>query len=393
MASLYEILAALDAAKRTTKRNLSDLYNDPRGYADKMVGHMKNQNAGLESVVSGGELSNRPMTMSERVDRAINSTDFTGGAGTFIGKGSPLFKQGAAKAAREAFDKGMTPAEVWKAHPGNWVLPDGTIAQEIDDSTAKIIAPWLPDKAKLIAERDRATAAFEAQQARYKAGEIDYPAYEPFVRARLKAENDVVNPPRNDPGNMPLSQFYQHPTLYQAHPELAQMDVRFNPHTNTSFHNPEGGIIEIGTKGANTPADLLGVTAHEAQHPIQDMSGWAGGGSPALFQRMMSNKQMLLNRTGALNPEEAAAALSELERSKGVPGFTAKNDLDAYNRLFGEQMAYATQRRANMGMDERYANFPGEGFTVPVEESIWRREGRMSFPPFVGNSGGYGSYR
>jgi hypothetical protein len=46
-----------------------------------------------------------------------------------------------------------------------------------------------------------------------------------------------------------------------------------------------------------------------------------------------------------------------------------------------------------MNMDERAANFPGDAFEFPVEETIWRRGGQMSYPPFASPSaGGYGDY-
>jgi len=315
-------------------------------------------------------------------------------AGTFIGRGSPMFRTEAADAAQAAFRAGATPKQVWKTYPHNWVLPDGTIAQEIDDSTAKIVAPWLPDMDKLKAERDRATQAFIEAQTKYKAGEIDYPTYEPFVRARLKAENDVVTPTRTEVGNMPLSQFYQHPELYKAVPELANIDLKVNPHTKTSYHDPAAGLIEIGTKGAENQQSLLGVVAHEGQHPIQDIQGWATGGSPDLFAGLQDSKRRLQNFMATTkSPEDMAVARAEIEKLKQYPGYRANSELDAYRRLFGEQMAYSTQRRANMNMDERAANFPGDAFEFPVEETIWRRGGQMSYPPFANqNAGGYGDY-
>jgi hypothetical protein len=51
--NIYEILASLDAARRTARRNIGDMVNDPRGYADKMLGHMQNQNAGVAPVAAG----------------------------------------------------------------------------------------------------------------------------------------------------------------------------------------------------------------------------------------------------------------------------------------------------------------------------------------------------
>jgi hypothetical protein len=96
---LYDILAALDAAKRTTRRNLSDLYNDPRGYAEKIVGHLQNQNAGVAPVVSRGELSRRPMTLSEIADQRIGQADFGAGLGMVKPVGASTMLLGGGKGA------------------------------------------------------------------------------------------------------------------------------------------------------------------------------------------------------------------------------------------------------------------------------------------------------
>lgn len=396
MKSIYDTIQELDRRRKQRMLMQGSVMNRP-SEPDWQPDNVRKGGHALEApMLSPDDLigSGLGKAVAGLAAKGVAGIPAMGLAGTFIGKGSPMFRNEAAEAAQKAFRAGATPKEVWMAHPHNWVLPDGSIAQELDDSTAKIVAPWLPDKQKLIAERDRATQAFMEAQNRFKAGEIDYPAYEPFVRARLKAENDVVTPPRTDPGVMPLPQFYQHPTLYQAHPELANLDVKFNPHTRTSYHDPAAGQIEIGTKDAENAQALLGVVAHEGQHPIQDIAGWASGGSPDNFAGLIDSKRRLQNFMAAsTNPEDIKVAQQELDKLAQYPGFRAKSELDAYRRLFGEQMAYSTQRRANMNMEERAANFPGDAFEFPVEETIWRRGGQMSYPPFANpNAGGYGSY-
>jgi hypothetical protein len=115
--NIYEILASLDAARRTARRNIGDMVNDPRGYAEKMLGHMQNQNAGVAPVAAGGQLTNRPLTLAERADQAINSVDFGGGLGKIAYHGSPhkfdrfnAAKMGTGEGA-QAYGKGMYLAE------------------------------------------------------------------------------------------------------------------------------------------------------------------------------------------------------------------------------------------------------------------------------------------
>lgn len=75
MGYLDELLAAVDNIKRVGARNISDLTSDPMAYAEKIVGHLRNQNAGVVPVAAGGELTNRPMTDEERVEQAMGSVD------------------------------------------------------------------------------------------------------------------------------------------------------------------------------------------------------------------------------------------------------------------------------------------------------------------------------
>lgn len=75
MGILEQLLAGIDSAKRTVGRNVQDLYTDPAAYAEKVVGHLRNQNAGVAPVVSGEELTNRPLTMEERVAQTTDALD------------------------------------------------------------------------------------------------------------------------------------------------------------------------------------------------------------------------------------------------------------------------------------------------------------------------------
>lgn len=87
MGYLEEVLSVLDSARRTAGRNISDLVSDPKMYAEKIVGNLRNQNAGVAPVAAGGELTNRPLTMEERVDQTLSNLDFGGGMGVVKQKG------------------------------------------------------------------------------------------------------------------------------------------------------------------------------------------------------------------------------------------------------------------------------------------------------------------
>lgn len=73
MGYLDELLARIDSARRTVGRNVSDMATNPSLYAEKVVGALRNQNAGVAPVIAGGELANRPLTTDERVSDAIDN--------------------------------------------------------------------------------------------------------------------------------------------------------------------------------------------------------------------------------------------------------------------------------------------------------------------------------
>lgn len=87
MGTLEAVLAAVDNAKRVAGRNISDLVSDPRAYGEKIVGALRNQNAGVSPTIANGELTNRPLTMEERVENTAGQLDFGGGLGVIKPKG------------------------------------------------------------------------------------------------------------------------------------------------------------------------------------------------------------------------------------------------------------------------------------------------------------------
>lgn len=89
MGYLDQLFAGVDNTKRVVGRNVSDMVSDPRLYAEKIVGALRNQNAGVSPTIANGELTNRPLTMNERVENTVGQLDFGGGLGKIVYHGSP----------------------------------------------------------------------------------------------------------------------------------------------------------------------------------------------------------------------------------------------------------------------------------------------------------------
>jgi len=99
MGVLDQLLAGVDNTKRVVGRNMSDMVSDPRLYAEKIVGALRNQNAGVKPVAADGELTNRPMTREEIANSYI---DNFAGAGIIKAHPPTVFEQRHLVAQRNA---------------------------------------------------------------------------------------------------------------------------------------------------------------------------------------------------------------------------------------------------------------------------------------------------
>lgn len=399
MAGISSVLAELDRMKRVAMRRGKDWVADPVGSLQAQTDVMRNFQRGAEPVITPQGAGLRQMPREQQVAAmSENALDTVGGGlGTFIARGAKNFDSVAAAKAKALLKQGKTPEQIWNEVPMNWVLPHGGVVQEIDDSTAKIIAPWLPNMAALRSEADEAMNAFKWAKMRRDEGAMPQEEFEKYLRRRLEAENAVLTPPRQDMANRPLSQFLEHPELYENYPHLKQVDLATNPHTKGSYQDPNANLISIGTKGAEEPQGLLGVTMHEVGHDIQQAENLPRGGGPELFAALMEERRSLKNQLlsaidSGRDADPIRAKLAELKKN---PAYDAFNDYDAYRSLMGEQLSDVTAHRVDKDMDWRRMNFPGHDMTTPIDETLWRNmSGTITAPPMaVPWAGGYGGKR
>ena len=93
--------------------------------------------------------------------------------------------------------------------------------------------------------------------------------------------------PINDAWSVKLRDLYDHPTLYEAYPDLQRMNVNFVPNngqTWSGFYSPSEKSISIrGDAGQWLEGDKYtgkGILAHEIQHAVQQIEDFAKGGMP-----------------------------------------------------------------------------------------------------------------
>lgn len=86
---LGTILAQVDSAKRVTKRNLTDLYQNPKAYAEKLLDTLNQGAWGKEAKIQDRELKNVKISQEEQMNSMLNNLFGSGGAGGVIGAFRP----------------------------------------------------------------------------------------------------------------------------------------------------------------------------------------------------------------------------------------------------------------------------------------------------------------
>lgn len=173
--------------------------------------------------------------------------------------------------------------------------------------------------------------------------------------ARLKIEQGAE-------GQYLLADVLDHPELFKAYPEMANLRVSATPSGQfdlNAFYDP-GNLFRDEVIGFNPNAvGAEGILLHEVQHAIQNKEGFARGGATENF------------KAGVKAFDEAKAA------AKGRIPDTRLADI-LYKRLAGEAEARLTQGRRMLTSEERLGALPylfdpqGFGYDVPLEKLILR---------------------
>jgi hypothetical protein len=269
----------------------------------------------------------------------------------FIGKTSKSWNEAAEKQALKMEKAGEKPEDIWMA-TGTFRGPDKKLRQEISDKESKITE---------------------------------------------KVHEDIM---AKSYFNDPMSSALTHEKLYQAYPEMKDINT-----TIVAWEQPKGSFSKLRNEiEASGPSSMhqRSTALHELQHAIQQKEGFAGGGSPRMFQPddVFSSQALedaaILDKTmraNNFNQLEAKNRFTELFKRNPTPGSfaalerigtgkeleaardaarLADDPMDSYRRLAGEAEARAIQKRRNLTEDERKAEFPFRSYDVPIDQLIFR---------------------
>lgn len=163
----------------------------------------------------------------------------------------------------------------------------------------------------------------------------------------------------------PASQI-QHSALAEAYPELGGISHDISTTSRKSNEGSFSPPINYLNVAARSPTDARGVLAHELQHPIQGIEGFAPGGSPEEMQSFVEQ------------------AMREHGLTPGNDHPTREVMFQAYRNLAGEVEARNVQRRLHMTPEMRREIPPWTTEDVPRDQQIVRGVQDMLSPANLG---------
>ena len=180
-----------------------------------------------------------------------------------------------------------------------------------------------------------------------------------------------------------LSDVIDAPELFKAYPQLK--DVRID--TDAIMNDmPSNGEYNSKTNTITIHADELkymnGILNHEIQHAIQDIEGFAKGGSPRLIRGEVKKKlnevTKQIRQLRAKGKEDEAKAL--VEKNRGLYNAYQKNDdYNSYKSLAGEVEARNVSARLNMTPEERRKSLAESTEDVARKDQIFLGVGDVTF--------------
>jgi hypothetical protein len=217
------------------------------------------------------------------------------------------------------------------------------------------------------------TGWFQGQDGKWRF-EIDDSA------ARFKREPTIPHE-RNVKGDMRVGDFFEHPELFSAYPEIADAPFSQMPlHPAAGTYDRKTGMISV-LRNPPPPLSQKSVALHELQHAVQQREGFAQGSNPEValkdayvgFGHKGNVESSFEAVRNALERGDDHAAITDLQGTytvwgrdelekldKQLFGYLMLDDFGAYRKSPGEVEARNVQSRMNLGPGERRTAYPWE---------------------------------
>jgi hypothetical protein len=322
----------------------------------------------------------------------------------FIGPKAKTFHQGRADMAVAMEEAGRTPQEIWLA-TGTFRGADGILRQEIDDRAARFLTD---DQRKEIVEGLKGQVGELKEQVKPTKQKDLFPKALTEARKEVKGKISELKDEIQTRGKNPSTQgleakyIFEHPELYKAYPELADLNITTGGGDRTSGTL---GSLSVIPKSGDSPGamamdiyrpglsrDPTSISLHEMQHAVQTLEGMGPGGSPAMAFNDPIAQQILKRR---LDEIRSPGTFEEFQRANRFPEDKAREAyeeyvrtykpfinpkierevqkeaaMEYYKRLAGEAEARAVQDRQLMTPAQRRETPPPASYDVPQEDLI-----------------------
>jgi hypothetical protein len=295
-------------------------------------------------------------------------------AGTFIGPKSKLWNTEAHALAQALEAKGTNPESIWN-QTGTGRGLDKQWRQEINDAEHKLYSEQdiLNKKNELESSNKGIKSYIKELNANTKINPDLFPKELNVAKKELR--NQINANDQSLYGNFGVDYalnrntafaptMYKNENLYKAYPELNKYVVETK---NRSIDDNLLGSYGNERVNVYRPAFATGnpesTTAHEFQHAIQDIEGFARGGSTEEASTYLQHH----------NPEQYMQFINETDPQK-----KAEMAYDTYRKLAGEAEARLTQNRLPMNEDQRRMFYPFKylpehgGLDIQPNEAIVR---------------------
>jgi hypothetical protein len=199
--------------------------------------------------------------------------------------------------------------------------------------------------------------------------------------------------------NLTLAEVLDHPALFAAYPSIARSAVDTideKSKNNGQLSKNQDGSFTILVNASLDESKALSTLLHEIQHGIQNVEGFASGGSPSQFKTMTSDEVAELLKKDLINAMSAAAykswflsktnaptsaqqkAINRVNAARQAIKTFDENGYDPrlqsanerYRKLAGEVEARSVQRRQNFPADRRKYSDPIGTQDVAAEDVI-----------------------
>ena len=338
----------------------------------------------------------------------------------FIGPKAKTWDQAKADEAARMEKAGADPVDIWR-QTGTFRGADGIPRQEISDKGSNFLsetdrkeyAAVIGSGIDVLKEKIKPTKQKDLFPKSLTEAKKD-------VRERIdRAKGELVKYKGNPADGVRADSIIEHPELYKAYPELADMQVVAGGYggegTKAALSiiasSPSSkGLMEIDIFDKALKADPRSSSLHEMQHAVQTIEGMSPGGSTAMafndprtmdiYKRKMDELKQPptfedFQRANRFPPDQARAEYDKFAKSyklsinpsieRSVQEEAAK---EYYKRLAGEAEARATQARRDMTPQERTQEYPYASYDVPPEDLLTKPPREYAGGGAVGMAGG-----